>query len=146
MTNVLDWLEILSQLTPEEKENFAWFCQEKYLKAWEVLFEEGDDWEAMYILKTGECEVSKFVDWRKIILWRVVAEETLWEMALFWGKNRRMATATAMTDTNLIVLLSFSVFKMAEQKPNLLRTIQNIIEDRNLKNKVTEDSLKKIIS
>ncbi|MDR0772246.1 MAG: hypothetical protein LBF15_04375 [Candidatus Peribacteria bacterium] len=57
-----------------------------------------------------------------------------------------MATATAMTDTNLIVLLSFSVFKMAEQKPNLLRTIQNIIEDRNLKNKVTEDSLKKIIS
>jgi hypothetical protein len=36
-------LEILSQLTPEEKENFACFCQEKYLSAGEVLFKEGDD-------------------------------------------------------------------------------------------------------
>jgi CRP-like cAMP-binding protein len=57
-----------------------------------------------------------------------------------------MATATALTDTTLIVILSFSVFEIAEQKPNLLRTIQNIIEDRNLKNKVTEDSLRKVIS
>lgn len=133
--NFLDWIELLSTLTDTEKSNLKMFCQEKYVSAWEVIFHESDYASAMYILKEGSVEITRNINWWKIILWEVGSEEILWEMAMFWDRNKRMATATALTDCVLIVILSFSIKELTSKHPELLEKIRLIINDRIISNK-----------
>ena len=55
---ILDWVKILEGLSNEEKESLALFCQEKYLDAWEILFNEEEEASAMYLLKEWNIEIS----------------------------------------------------------------------------------------
>ena len=131
----LDWIELLSDLTDTEKSNLELFCQEKVIPAWKVVFHENDYATAMYLLKEGSIEVTRNIEWWKIILWEVHSEEILGEMAMFWDRNKRMATATALTDCRLIVILSFSIKELTSKYPNLLEKFQQIINDRMISNK-----------
>ena len=108
--SILDWVKLLDWLSETEKENLALFCQPKHIDAWEILFCENEEASAMYLLSEGNIEISRIKDWEKIFLWEVHAEEILWEMALFWGSNKRMATATAITNCALIVILSINLY------------------------------------
>lgn len=140
--NILTWLKLLDDLSLSDKENLSLFCQQKNLTKWEVLFMEWDEANAMYILKTWRFEVNKKIDWVDVFLWTVEAEEVLWEMALFWGSNRRMATAIALVDSELITILSFSIKDMANKNPILLQRIKDIINDRTIDNKIVESTMK----
>jgi len=133
--SILDWIKLLDVLSDSEKEKFSLFCQEKYLEVGEVLFNEQDEASAMYILKEWNIEVSRKLNWEKIILWEVHAEEILWEMALFWDTNKRMATAIATIETTLVVILSFSIKELTQNHPELLNKIKTIINDRIISNK-----------
>lgn len=133
--SILDEIKLLNELSESEKEKLSLFCQEKYLTAGEVLFNEQDEASAMYLLKEWNIEISRFSDWENIVLWEVHAEEILWEMALFWDTNKRMATATALTDSVLIVILSFSIKELTLKHPELLDKIKTIINDRMISNK-----------
>ncbi len=128
--SIIDWIKLLSNLTEKEKEDLSLFCQEKHLKAWDVLFYDQDEASAMYLLKEWNIEISKINNWKKIILWEVSAEEILWEMALFWKTNKRMATATAKIDCELIVILGFSINSLTKKYPELLEKIKKIINNR----------------
>lgn len=132
---ILDWIKLLSGLSDEERSNLSMFCQEKRISSWDIIFHEDDYATAMYILKEGNIEVSRKIDWWKIILWEVHAEEILWEMALFWERNKRMATASALTDGVLITILMFSIKELTEKHPELLDKIKMIINDRMISNK-----------
>lgn len=134
--NMLDWLQILDALSAEEKGNLSNFCQERYLKEWDILFKEGDEANAMYILKTWAFGITKLHNWEEVVLWKVRAEEMLWEMALFWDTNKRMATATCIKDSVLITILSFSIVEMTDKNPELLEKIREIINDRIIENKI----------
>ena len=133
--SILDRVELLADLSETEKQNLSMFCQEKHLEEWEVLFNEDEEASAMYLLKEWNIEISRIVDWKKNILWEVHAEEILWEMALFWDNNKRMATATALTGSTLIVILSFSIKELTIKHPELLDKIKRIINDRMIINK-----------
>lgn len=133
--SLVDWIKLLADLSDSEKDNLSLFCQEKILKAWEILFYEQDEASAMYLLKDGKIEISRIHEWEKIILWEVQAEEILWEMALFWDANKRMATAQAVVDCNLIVVLWFSIKELTAKYPDLLEKIKVIINDRSISNK-----------
>lgn len=137
--SILDWVKLLSNLSDSEKENLALFCQEKHLSAWEILFKEEDEASAMYILKDWKIQISRISDGENIILWNVHSEEILWEMALFWDVNKRMATATAMVDCVLIIILSFSIKELTNNHPELMDKIKNIINDRMMSNKNTSN-------
>ena len=132
--SILDWIEILSDLLETEREELSMFCQEKHLSAWDVLFNEEDEASAMYILKEWNIEISRNIDWEKVILWEVHSEEILWEMALFWEEWNRMATAIALEDTSLITILSFSIKDLTEKHPELLNKIKSIINSREQNN------------
>lgn len=133
--SIVDWIKLLSNLSESEKNNLSMFCQEKHLKIGDVLFYEQDEASAMYLLKEWNIEISRITYWEKVILGEVHAEEILWEMALFWDSNKRMATATALTDCVLIVVLSFSIKDLTNKYPDLLNKIKMIINDRNIVNK-----------
>ena len=133
--SILSGISLLSDLTEEEIKNFSLFCQEKRIPAWENVFHENDNASAMYILKEGNIEITRSIKWWKIVLWEVHAEEILWEMALFWDRNKRMATAVALTDCTLITILSFSINDLTKKHPELLEKIKLIINDRLISNK-----------
>jgi len=133
--NILEGIEMLSVLTDDERLNLSMFCQEKIIPAWNIVFHENDDASAMYILKRGNVEVTRSITWWKVILWEVHAEEILWEMALFWERNKRMATATALTDCSLITILWFSIKELTLKHPEILEKIKLIINDRMISNK-----------
>ena len=132
---LFDWLKILWSLSDEDKKNLEVFCQERFLESWEILFREWEDANAMYILKNGSVSIYKDDLWEKKELWMVSAEEILWEMALFWGWWKRMATAEALETTELITILSFSLKELTIKHPELMSKIQEVIEERNMSNK-----------
>lgn len=136
--SLLHWLEILKELAPEDIEELSHFCQEKYVKQWEILFHEWEDCtDAMYILRTWKFEVSKIVNWEKVILGIVRAEEVLWEMALFWDVGKkRMATAECIEDSILVVILSFSIEELSKKQPKLLEKIKDVIKNRIISNDI----------
>lgn len=133
--SILDWVKMLDYLSESDKDNLSLFCQEKFLSKWEMLFWEQEEASAMYILKEGNIKISRIVNWKNIVLWEVHAEEILWEMALFWDTNKRMASATAINDCILVVILWFSIKELTIKNPELMDKIKNIINDRMLINK-----------
>ena len=136
--SIIDWIKLLSNLSKVEKDKLELFCQEKHLEKWEILFREEDDANAMYLLKKWNIEISRLINWEKVIIWNVEAEEILWEMALFWDKHKRMATATATEECDLVVILSFSIKELTNKYPDLLLKIKQIINDRMMQNKIYE--------
>ncbi len=142
--SIFDWLHLLDSLNEEDKRNLETFCQSRELWAWDILFEEWDDANAMYFLKTWAIQIYKNIDWKIVNLGQVKAEEILWEMALFWWwEGKRMATAEAIKDSVLITILSFSIKEITEKYPDLMKKIQTVIEERNMNNKILENSIKK---
>ena len=139
--NILDWLKILDSLSDTEKENLSMFCQIKNVKKWEILFNQWDEATAMYILKEWQFEIFQESNWQKIILWIIDAEEILGEMALFSENSKRMASAVATTDGQLITILSFSVKEITNKNPFILDKIKSIINDRLINNKITTNTI-----
>ena len=140
--SILKDLELLKDLSDQQKDNLELFCQQKFLEAWEVLFRQWDEANAMYILASGKIEVSNTINSKKIVLGDVQAEEIIWEMALFWESKYRMATAQAKTDCVMITILDFSIKELTKQFPALLEKIQKIIEERTINNKILETEIK----
>lgn len=133
--SILDWVELLLDLSETQKKELEMFCQPKFLKAWETLFKEQEEATAMYFLIDWTIEISRVMQWKKVLLWEVHSEEILWEMALFWDSWKRMATAKALSDCKLIVVLSFSIKQMLNENLELLEKIKDIINYRMIKNK-----------
>jgi len=140
--SIFDWLQILESLSEKDRGNLEVFCQEKFLKSWEMLFKEWDEANAMYFLTKWSIGVYKTVDWNRINLWVVNAEEILWEMALFWWKWKRMASAEVIDDARLITILSFSIKEITTKYPQLMEKFQNIIRERNISNEIIEKRVK----
>ena len=134
--NILDWIKVLESLSDKEKEELSFFCQEKYLNKWEILFKEWEEWNVVYILKSWSFEVSKNINWEEIILWKVYPEEILWEMALFWQNHKRTATVKCIESWILIAILSNSILKISENNPDLLEKIKTVIINRIDENKL----------
>jgi len=141
--SMFDWLELLSSMSDKDKKNLEIFCQEKKIKTWDFLFKEGEDANAMYFLTKWSISIYKEISWKKINLWIVNAEEILWEMAIFWWGWKRMATAEVLEDANLITILSFSMQDITEKYPELMNTIKDVIEERNINNKIVENTIKR---
>lgn len=140
--SILKQVNLLSDLSTSEIEYLSMFCQDKVLLQWDTLFHEWDEANAMYILASWEIEISNLLEGKRVKLWTVKAEEILGEMALFWKSKRRMATAIAKTDSQLLIILSFSMQDLTNKHPELLEKIKRIIEERTVNNKIIETEIK----
>lgn len=139
---LVEKIKLFAELTDQERQKLWLFCQEKFVPAWEKIFSQGDEANAMYILADGVIEISNSINGEKVVLWEVRAEEILGEMALFWEQSTRMATATALKNSVLLTILSFSIKELTLQHPQLLEKIKWIIEERTLNNRIIETEIK----
>lgn len=127
---MLEWIELFSSLKAGEISTLEMFCQTRQIKAWEVLFEKWDESNSMYIVKNGLLEayiVNK-------VLWNIKVGEFVWEMAIFNEPKVRTASVRAVVDTEVIILLSFSIQQLSKTNPEIVQKIQDVIAERNIKN------------
>ncbi len=56
---MLEGIPLFDQLTDSEKSTISLFAQDRRVKAGEILFHEGDDATAMYIVKAGTLKAYR---------------------------------------------------------------------------------------
>jgi len=139
---MFEWISIFDSLTSEELNNLSMFCQERFLKEWEILFKEWDDAVAMYILKSGKLKAYKDrSDW-EILLWFVEwPGDMVWEMAVFEAidnnsniPKKRIASVKAVQNSFLIVIMNYSILELSKKNSWIYWKIVKIIEERKQKN------------
>lgn len=133
--SILSWINILKDLSEKELSSLEVLSQERFIKSWDLLFSEWDEANSMYLLKQWKIEVFLNKNSQEVILWEIEAEEILWEMALFWNKENRMASARALVDSIVVVFLEFAIKELIEKHPELLEKIKWIIKSREEENK-----------
>jgi CRP-like cAMP-binding protein len=70
----------------------------------EVIFRDGDDGGCAYVVNSGSVEISKDADGHRVVLGAIRDAGMFGEMSLI-DNAPRMATATAVEDTECIVIL-----------------------------------------
>ncbi len=134
--SILEWIKILKDLNKNELNNLELLCQERFIKKGDILFNQWEEATSMYILKQWEIEISTYKNNQEVTLGYIKAEDILWEMAIFWDKNKRMASAIANIDTVVIVILKFAIQELTKNHPKILEKIKSIIDTRINKNTI----------
>lgn len=128
--SILDTVPFFETLSSEDKTHLSYFCQEKIMQEWEELFRQWDEPTAFYVVMSGEFWVYKETDGVIQELGPIQAGDILWEMALFWENEKRNASIRAKTESRLITILDFSIKELTKKYPDILKKIQDIIQER----------------
>ncbi len=126
---------LFSGLTSGEKETLSLFCQERNLEAGELLFSEGDDAIAMYIVKAGSLKAYKERSSGTTVLGYVGPGEMVGEMAIFGFEPKvRMASVQAVEPTKLLVIVDYAILEISKKHVDLYAKIESIIAQRKAMN------------
>ncbi|HRI36326.1 MAG TPA: cyclic nucleotide-binding domain-containing protein [bacterium] len=108
-------------------------CQKRALAAGETLFFEGDSATALYIIASGEIEISRCRNGDTSRIAILSTSDTVGEMAFFdpaGARGLRNADARALTDVVLIVILADALAALGTDEPMLVRRLESIIRER----------------
>jgi CRP-like cAMP-binding protein len=103
----------------------------KKFEAGKVVFKEGFPGISAYIVKSGLVEVSKKDRAGKPVQVALLREgEIFGEMALIRGDDRRTATATAISDTELVEITRERFREFLDQSPKIVAVLLNAVVNR----------------
>jgi len=105
----------------------------KELTPKEVLFNEGDDGESLFVLVEGLLEVSSQAEGEKKHLSFLRPGSFLGEMALLTGE-KRSADVTSSTESLVGELTKDSIMSLATESPEVLNKMTAVVAKRRLKN------------
>jgi len=103
------------------------------LKPEEVLFNQGDDGDSLFVLVEGLLEVSSQVEGEKRHLSFLRPGSFLGEMALLTGE-KRSADVTSSTESLVGELTKESIMSLATENPEVLNKMTAVVAKRRLKN------------
>ena len=86
------------------------------------MFEEGWDGNSVFILKSGRVQLSKSVEGEPVVLTTLEDGAVFGEMALL-GEGRRTATATALTDLEVVEIDRKEMDQFLAASPPLVRVL-----------------------
>ena len=141
---VLDNLLVLSPLTSifssEDRKKLIERFELKEFSSGQVIVNEGDPGDAMFLIKSGQAEVTTIdpKDKRKLMLARLGAGEFFGEVSLIKDKPRT-ATITALTNVELLTINKPSFDQLTKDHPEMVSLLEQTIEKR------VEDTIKKIV-
>ena len=116
-TSFLAQIQLFAQLDDDERSVLARAMHTQALPAGEALFRLGDPGDSMFIVQAGAVELS--VDdtaGAKIVLHTARASEYFGELSLLDGGSRT-ASATAVEDTQLLVLDRDDLLQLFRKRP-----------------------------
>jgi CRP/FNR family transcriptional regulator len=132
---MLEGIELFAGLNESEKNTLSLFCQERMLADGEVLFAEGDEAIAMYVVKSGMLKVYKDRSTGETVLGYVRGGETVGEMAIFGHEPKvRMASVKAMEPTKLLVIVDYAILEISKKHPELYAKIEATVAARKAQN------------
>lgn len=133
---MLDGIPLFDGLSDSEKSTVSLFAQERRIKASEVLFVEGDEATAMYVVKSGRLKTYRERSSGEVVLGYVNPGEIVGEMALFDANapKKRLASVKAVEDTMLVVIVDYAILELSKKHPEVYEKINRVIQIRNAEN------------
>lgn len=138
-TDRLDGVEILSPLTPEERDKLRHRLKYVVFAGGENVFVEGSQAHSLYVVERGELAV--FVQessGREVEVGRLGPGDAFGEMALLTGEPRS-ATVRARTEASLYRIDKEAFGEVLAANPRLLTDISRLMEARREKNQDAVD-------
>ena len=117
----------------EELRPIAQAAKINQFKPGEVLFSQGDEADALHMIRSGSVTVAKNFDGREIPINYVAAGNYVGEMGLL-GNSARSATVRATVKTESISLDSATFLDLISKSPDLLDAMQDIMRQRTAQN------------
>ena len=135
--SMLSDIALFDPLSESEKQSLSLFCQERLLSAGEVLFHEGDEATALYVVISGTLKVYQDRSSGVRVLGTVSVGEMVGEFALFDEANyakTRTATVQAEEPTSLLVIMNYSIADLAKKHSAIYQKIREILQKRKMQN------------
>lgn len=130
---IFDTLSFFWMLKNEDKNILENFCQVRSLEAWEILFSEGEDANAVYILISWKLRVFRWSEEFQDTIAILQAEDIIGEMWVFSEEKKRNASVIALEAAEVITILDFSIRELTQKYPQIYQKIFEIIDTRALK-------------
>ncbi|MBW6485277.1 MAG: Crp/Fnr family transcriptional regulator [Syntrophobacterales bacterium] len=137
LINILKTIPLFALLTEAERELLAGLLRRKSIKKHELLFRQGDEGTAFYIILQGRIKISVSRRREKVTLAILGPGEFLGEMALLDGLPRS-ADAAALEDSQLYALNRKDFLFFLGKNENAVRAILHSLSKRLRK---TDDQL-----
>jgi len=80
-----------------------------------VVFREGDEADAAYIIQSGECEVYRVEDGSKVVLRRLGAGEVFGETAIFAAQPRSASVVATRELTTVVITRAALEIEMSRE-------------------------------
>lgn len=118
MIEILKQIPFFSQLSQEDLTAIGQTVQMQYFGPGQVIFEQGDYGEEMYIIKRGKVEVVRDYS----IIAELSDHDFFGEMALV-SEEPRNASVKAVTETEVLVLKKTDFRQLLETKSSIASTV-----------------------
>ena len=119
--SIIARIPLFERMSPEEREELRGMMSQTTLRRGEVLFNEGDSGDRLYILLTGKVKLGHTsVDGRENLLAVLGPGEVVGELALF-DPGPRSTTATAVATTELLALEHNQLMGFIDSHPTLAK-------------------------
>ena len=129
-STVLANVELFKDLAPEDREELAALMSEATLKRGEVLFQEGDSGDRLYLVVDGKVKLSHTApDGRENLIAVLGPGEIIGELSLF-DLQVRSSTVTAIAQTRLATLAHDEMRSFIEGHPKLAMSMLKALAGR----------------
>lgn len=119
--SIIARIPLFERMSPEEREELRGMMSQTTLRRGEVLFNEGDSGDRLYILLTGKVKLGHTsVDGRENLLAVLGPGEVVGELTLF-DPGSRSTTATAVATTELLALEHNQLMGFIDSHPTLAK-------------------------
>ena len=119
--SIIARIPLFERMSPEEREELRGMMSQTTLRRGEVLFNEGDSGDRLYILLTGKVKLGHTsVDGRENLLAVLGPGEVVGELTLF-DPGPRSTTATAVATTELLALEHNQLMGLSDSHPTLAK-------------------------
>jgi len=136
---ILQRIPLFAELNDEQHHAIIQHIELQFFPAEYVLFNEGDEGNAMYIIKTGSVQIlhpAEDVDDIEVIK-ELTVNDFFGEMALISSKPRN-ASAKTLEDTEVFVLKKTDFMKLLSSTPGMANKISREFIERLKENQRNE--------
>ena len=150
MTESVDFgqYRVFKDLSDDEIKQFEEMMEVKDYEAEQIIFNEGDVGDSIYLLLDGKVEINQALtmqlskgdyDTREKAIINLPSEwhPVFGEMSLFGNDDKRTATVKAQTDCAMAVVMKDDLFRICESNPELgfkvMRNVAAIVTDNLVK-------------
>lgn len=129
MKDKLKNVPLFADLPDQDLQDLSEAISLQKLEKGEMLFEEGDQGDVMYLIDSGEIEILKISSERQVLLNVLNPGDVVGEMALL-DESPRMAGARAGAPTTLLAIKKATFDDLLDQSPSAARSMFDTVIER----------------